>query len=98
MKRTLSIMFAALALSAPAVNHAHAKITAKNILDWYGPVSCSGAEFCACPDDGRLKGVQIGSPLFRTVMGTMQGHKCIATGPNGVFLLTPDGVRNINAR
>jgi hypothetical protein len=98
MRTTLAIMFAALALSAPAANHAHAKITAKNIVDWYGTVTCSGAAFCACPDDGRLKGVQIGSPLFRTMMGTMQGHKCIVTGPNGVFLLTTNGMTNITPR
>ena len=98
MKRILAIAATAIALSAPAVPHAHAKITAKNIIDWYGTVTCSGAEFCACPDDGRLKGVQIGSPLFRTVMGTMQGHKCVLTGPNGVFLLTPNGMTNITPK
>ena len=63
--------------------------------EFYPRVACPGAKVCPCPEDGRLKGVKIGSPLFRKTVWAMQGHECIDTGPNGVFLVTPDGMKKI---
>jgi hypothetical protein len=60
----------------------------------YPEVTCY-AKICPCPDDGRPKGVKIASPLFRKTVWAMQGHKCVDTGPNGVFLVTPDGMKKI---
>ena len=45
-----------------------------------------------CPDDGRLKGVKIGSPLFRKTVYALPGHACVTSGPNGVFIVRPDGL------
>jgi hypothetical protein len=46
-----------------------------------------------CPDDGRLKGVRIGSALYKSTVQALPGHACITAGPNGEFLVTVDGVR-----
>lgn len=51
----------------------------------------------ACPDDGRLKGVKIGSPAFRSTVAALPRHSCVARGPNGAFLVTPGDVRKIEA-
>jgi|HubBroStandDraft_6_1064221.scaffolds.fasta_scaffold1258801_2 hypothetical protein len=48
-----------------------------------------------CPDDGRLKGVEIGSPLFRQTVFALPGHACVTSGPNGVFIVRPDGLKKI---
>jgi hypothetical protein len=48
-----------------------------------------------CPDDGRLKGVKIGSPLFRKTVYALPGHACVTSGPNGVFIVRPDGLTKI---
>jgi hypothetical protein len=49
-----------------------------------------------CPDDGRLKGVRIGSKLFRDTVYKLPGHACMTYGPNGAFLVTPHGVKKIH--
>lgn len=49
-----------------------------------------------CPDDGRLKGVRIGSAQFHAIVSALPEHSCIAKGPNGSFLVTPDNVRRIS--
>ena len=48
-----------------------------------------------CPDDGRLKGVKIGSPHFRETVAALPGGQCLTRGPNGTFLVTPDDVRKV---
>ncbi len=70
-------------------------VTNASADEFYPKVACPGAKVCPCPEDGRLKGVRIGSPLFRGTVWAMQGHKCITSGPNGVFLVTPDGMKKI---
>lgn len=48
-----------------------------------------------CPDDGRLKGVKIGSPLFERTVRALPEHQCLIRGPNGTFLVTPDAVHRV---
>ena len=48
-----------------------------------------------CPDDGRLKGVRIGSELFKTTVFNLAKHACVTRGPNGTFLVTVRGVQRI---
>jgi hypothetical protein len=48
-----------------------------------------------CPDDGRLKGVKIGSDLFKRTVEALPDHRCVVTGPNGRFLVTPAGVEKL---
>jgi hypothetical protein len=48
-----------------------------------------------CPDDGRLKGVRIGSAQFKAAVNRLPEHACLTRGPNGTFLVTPDAVRRI---
>ena len=48
-----------------------------------------------CPDDGRLKGVRIGSAQFKATVYGLPEHACLTRGPNGTFLVTPDAVRKI---
>jgi hypothetical protein len=38
-----------------------------------------------------LKGVPLGSALFKRQMITFPQQKCLASGPNGVYLLTVNG-------
>ena len=59
------------------------------------PVGNAHAAPLPCPDDGRLKGVEIGSPLFRQTVYALPGHACVTSGPNGVFVVRPDGLKKI---
>jgi hypothetical protein len=59
------------------------------------PVGTAHAAPLPCPDDGRLKGVEIGSPLFRQTVYALPGHACVTSGPNGVFVVRPDGLKKI---
>lgn len=88
MNRILAAALAACALASSAF--------AYDASELYGRVVCPGsAKFCGCPEDGRLKGVRIGSPLFRETVWGLPGHQCITSGPNGVFLVTPGGMHKI---
>jgi hypothetical protein len=46
-----------------------------------------------CDIDGRLKGVEIGTAEFRRAVSTFPHHACLATGPNGTFLVNVHGVQ-----
>jgi hypothetical protein len=65
------------------------------VLVMVAPVGNAHAAPLPCPDDGRLKGVEIGSPLFRQTVYALPGHACVTSGPNGVFVVRPDGLKKI---
>ena len=46
----------------------------------------------ACPDDGRLKGVRVGSKLYRETVFALPGHACVMTTPKGPILVTVKGL------
>jgi hypothetical protein len=50
-------------------------VTSALAEEFYPKVACPGEKVCQCAEDGRLKGVRIGSPLFRKTVWAMQGHK-----------------------
>jgi hypothetical protein len=50
-----------------------------------------------CSIDGRLKGVKIGTEQFRKAVSTFPHQACVASGPNGVFLVTVHGVQRLKA-
>jgi hypothetical protein len=49
-----------------------------------------------CDVDGRLKGVKIGSELWRQTIVTFPGHRCLDRGPNGVFISDIHGTKRIS--
>jgi hypothetical protein len=54
------------------------------------------SQIAACPEDGRLKGVPIASKRYKDTVYRLPGHACVVTGPNGMFLVTVDGVRKLS--
>lgn len=55
----------------------------------------AGSGLPDCNSDGRLKGVRIGSALFRAEVATYPRHACIMRGLNGTFIVTPAGVERV---
>jgi hypothetical protein len=71
----------------PCWVNAEAKICA------FGPFRAAASD--QCPQDGTLKGLPLGTAEYRKAVYALPGHKCIGSGPNGVFLVTPDGMKKI---
>src|SRR5208283_4947395 len=49
---------------------------------FYGKVTCDTV-VCKCPDDGRLKGVKVGSERYKKTVAAFPNHSCILIGPTG---------------
>jgi hypothetical protein len=47
---------------------------------FYAAVCAPGPGPMDCNIDGRLKGVQIGSPLYERTIATFPGRRCVAHG------------------
>jgi hypothetical protein len=86
-------IFAALA-AAPLFVGASGAVRAECVSAFggYSAACVSSPGPVPCDIDGRLKGVRVGSELFRLTMATFPGSRCAVTGSHGQLIFDANGV------